>query len=293
MAAAAGSPAGPTQDLRVTLVQGDTAWHDPSANRAKYDALLAPLRGATDLVVLPETFTSGFSNDAIHRAETMDGPTVAWIREKAAALGAVVTGSVQIRDDAAASDTIARAPGADGPAPGVFNRLLWATPAGELRHYDKRHLFRMAREHERYASGRERITVDLLGWRVCPLVCYDLRFPVFIRNRFGHEAPGRFDYDLLVFVANWPSARRYAWSTLLRARAIENLACVAAVNRVGSDGNGITYSGDSVALDELGMPLVELGDREQVVTATFSAEKLRAHRERFPAQLDADRFVIE
>jgi len=284
---------GPLQDLRVSLVQGDTVWHDPAANRAKYDALLAPLAGATDLVVLPETFTSGFSNEAIHRAETMDGPTVAWIREKAAALGAVVTGSVQIRDDASASDTIARAADADGPAPGVFNRLLWATPGGELRFYDKRHLFRMAKEHERYASGRDRITVDLLGWRVCPLVCYDLRFPVFIRNRFGHEAAGRFDYDLLVFVANWPSARRYAWSTLLRARAIENLACLAAVNRVGSDGNGIGYSGDSVALDELGMPLLELDDREQVATTTFSAEKLRAHRERFPAQLDADRFSIE
>jgi predicted amidohydrolase len=192
------------QDLRVSLVQGDTGWHDPSANRAKYDALLAPLAGATDLVVLPETFTSGFSNEAIHRAETMDGPTVAWIREKAAALGAVVTGSVQIRDDAAASDTIARAADADGPAPGVFNRLLWATPGGDLRYYDKRHLFRMAREHERYASGRNRITVDLLGWRVCPLVCYDLRFPRVHPQPLRNEAADRFDYDLLVFVANWP-----------------------------------------------------------------------------------------
>jgi predicted amidohydrolase len=273
----------PTQDLRVSLVQGDTVWHDAAANRAKYGALMAPLAGKTDLILLPETFTSGFSNEAIHRAEDMDGPTVAWIREQAAALGAVVTGSVQIRDEAAAG-------GSGGP--GVFNRLLWATAEGDLKIYDKRHLFRMAHEHERYAAGRDRITVELKGWRVCPLVCYDLRFPVFIRNRFGHEAPGRFDYDLLLFVANWPSARRYAWSTLLRARAIENLACLAAVNRVGSDGNGIGYSGDSVAVDELGMPLVELGEREEVATVTFSAEKLRAHRERFPAQLDADAFEI-
>ena len=274
---------GPTQDLRVSLVQGDTVWHDPAANRAKYDALLAPLAGQTDLILLPETFTSGFSNEAIHRAEDMQGPTVAWIREQAAALGAVVTGSVQIRDEAAAG-------GAGGP--GVFNRLLWATPDGELRYYDKRHLFRMAHEHERYASGRERITVELKGWRVCPLVCYDLRFPVFIRNRFGNEVAGRFDYDLLLFVANWPSARRFAWQTLLRARAIENLACLAAVNRVGSDGNGIGYSGDSVALNEMGMPLVELGEREEIATVTFSAEKLRTHRERFPAQLDADDFTL-
>jgi predicted amidohydrolase len=262
-------------DLRVSLVQGDTVWHDPRANRELYARMMEPLAGATDLVVLPETFTSGFSNEAIHRAEGMDGPTVAWIREQARQVGAVVTGSVQLRE-----------------GEGVFNRLLWATPDGELRWYDKRHLFRMAKEHERYASGRERLTVELKGWRVCPLVCYDLRFPVFIRNRFGVEVPDRFDYDLLVFVANWPSARRHAWRTLLQARAIENLACVAAVNRVGTDGNEIHYSGDSVALNELGMPLVEFGPQAQVATVNFSAEALLAHRARFPAQLDADRFEI-
>ena len=262
-------------DLRVSLVQGDTAWHDPVANREGYGALIAPLAGQTDLVVLPETFTSGFSNAALQDAEGMDGPTVGWIRAQAEALGAVVTGSVQIRE-----------------GEGVYNRLLWATPEGGLHAYDKRHLFRMAREHERYAAGRDRITVELKGWRVCPLVCYDLRFPVFIRNRFNVEASGRFDYDLLLFVANWPSARRHAWQTLLRARAIENLCCVAAVNRVGTDGNGIGYSGDSVALDFLGQPLVELDDQVRVVTATFSAEALAAHRERFPAQLDADRFEL-
>ena len=263
-------------DLRISLVQGDTAWHDPAANRARYGALIAPLAGQTDLVVLPETFTSGFSNEALADAEGMDGPTVAWIREQAAKLGAVVTGSVQIRE-----------------GEGVYNRLLWATPEGHLHTYDKRHLFRMAREHERYAAGRDRITVELKGWRVCPLVCYDLRFPVFIRNRFGVEASDRFDYDLLLFVANWPTPRRYAWQTLLRARAIENLCHVIGVNRVGTDGNGIGYSGDSVALDFLGQPLVELDDRERVATVTFSAQALGAHRERFPAQLDADRFELK
>ncbi len=263
------------QDLRVSLVQGDTAWHDPAANRERYGALIAPLAGRTDLVLLPETFTSGFSNDALANAEGMDGPTVEWIRSQARALGAVVTGSVQIRE-----------------GEGVYNRLLWATPEGGLRTYDKRHLFRMAREHERYAAGRDRLTVELKGWRVCPLVCYDLRFPVFVRNRFGVESPDRFDYDLLLFVANWPSPRRYAWQTLLRARAIENLCCVAAVNRVGTDGNGVHYSGDSVALDPLGQPLVELDDQVRVATVTFRAEALAAHRERFPAQLDADRFEI-
>jgi omega-amidase len=262
-------------DLRISLVQADTVWHDPAANRAMYGDLIAPLAGRTDLVLLPETFTSGFSNEALASAEDMQGPTVAWIRDQARRLDAVVTGSVQIRD-----------------GQGVYNRLLWATPDGGLKHYDKRHLFRMAREHERYAAGRERLTVDLKGWRVCPLVCYDLRFPVFIRNRYGVEAPERFDYDLLLFVANWPSPRRYAWQTLLRARAIENLSYVAAVNRVGTDGNGHPYSGDSVALDFLGQPLIEFGAQPQVATTTLSAAALAAHRERFPAQLDADRFDL-
>ena len=264
------------EDLRVSLVQGDTLWLDPEGNRQMYAALMSDLAGKTDLIVLPETFTSGFSNEAIKDAEDMDGPTVSWIREQAAKLDAVVTGSVQIRE-----------------GEGVFNRLLWAAPNGELRHYDKRHLFRMAKEHERYAAGRDRMTVELKGWRVCPLVCYDLRFPVFIRNRFGVEVPGRFDYDLLVFVANWPSPRRYAWSTLLRARAIENLCCVAAVNRVGSDGNDFHYTGDSVALDELGRPLLECGTQVQVATVRFSAGALVRHRENFPAQLDADSFDLK
>ncbi|PKM07403.1 MAG: amidohydrolase [Gammaproteobacteria bacterium HGW-Gammaproteobacteria-4] len=262
-------------DLRVTLVQGETHWHDPAANRAMYGELARSAAGNTDLVILPETFSSGFSNEALADAETMDGPTVGWLRELSVELGAAVTGSVQIRD-----------------GEGVYNRLLWATPDGVLAHYDKRHLFRMAHEHERYAAGRDRLTVEYMGWRICPLVCYDLRFPVFIRNRFGHEVPERFDYDLLIFVANWPEARRHAWRTLLRARAIENLACVAAVNRVGTDGNDIAYSGDSVVLDQLGAELVEIGPHPHVATATLSGSALLAHRARFPAQLDADAFVL-
>ncbi|KAA2286150.1 amidohydrolase [Arenimonas fontis] len=263
------------QDLRVSLVQGDTRWHDPAGNRERYARLIAPLAGATDLVLLPETFTSGFSNEALAGAEGMDGPTVAWLREQAARLGAVVAGSVQIREGA-----------------GVYNRLLWATPDGGLCHYDKRHLFRMAREHERYAAGRDPLAVELKGWRIRPLVCYDLRFPVFIRNRFDHEAPGRFDYDLLLFVANWPAPRQHAWTTLLRARAIENLAYCAGVNRTGRDGNGIDYLGGSAVNDFLGQPLLELDAREQVATVTLSAAALSAHRERFPAHLDADAFEL-
>ncbi|MFS8064613.1 MAG: nitrilase-related carbon-nitrogen hydrolase, partial [Luteimonas sp.] len=154
------------QDIRISLVQGATRWHDPAGNRDYYGRLIAPLHGISDLILLPETFTSGFSNDAIDQAEGMDGPTVSWLREQSRRLGAAITGSVQIRD-----------------VGGVFNRLFFATPDGGLQHYDKRHLFRYAREHERYSSGRERLTVEYKGWRICPLVCYDLRFPVYSRNR--------------------------------------------------------------------------------------------------------------
>jgi predicted amidohydrolase len=262
-------------DLRISLVQGDTRWHDPAANRAYYGELVAPLAGVTDLVVLPETFTSGFSNDAIDKAEGMDGPTVEWIRAQARALDAAVTGSVQLRT-----------------AEGVFNRLLWATPDGALVHYDKRHLFRYAGEHKRYAAGRERLTVEWKGWRINPQVCYDLRFPVFCRNRYDVERPGAMDFDLQIFVANWPAPRAYAWKTLLRARAIENLCYVAAVNRVGVDGNGLAYDGDSAVIDFLGLPQVEAHGREQMLTTTLSATALAAHRERFPAMLDADAFDL-
>lgn len=279
-------PALPDRDLRVALIQGDTRWHDPAGNRAYYGDLIAPLAGKTDLVVLPETFTSGFSNEALANAEDMQGPTVAWLRQQAVALDAAVCGSVQLRiDDAHAQ--------AEGIAPGVYNRLLFATPDGGLMHYDKRHLFRMAREHERYAAGTKRVFVDWRGWRIFLQVCYDLRFPVYARNRFNVERAEAFDYDLAVFVANWPAPRAYAWKTLLRARAIENLACVIGVNRVGTDGNEVPYAGDSVALDPLGQPLAEGDTAVRVLTATFSAEQLRAHRERFPAQLDADAFDLQ
>ena len=262
-------------DLRVSIVQGETRWHDPAGNRAYYGGLIASLHGITDLVVLPETFTSGFSNEAIGKAEGMDGPTVAWIREQAATLDAAVTGSVQLRTDA-----------------GVFNRMLFATPDGEVAHYDKRHLFSFAKEHERYAAGKERVVVAWRGWNILLQVCYDLRFPVFARNRFDAGRPGELDYDLALYVANWPSARSYPWKTLLRARAIENLCYVVGVNRVGTDGNGLHYSGDSAVIDFLGHAVSEAADEEVVTTTTLQAGELAAHRQRFPAMFDGDRFDL-
>lgn len=266
----------PAGDLRVALIQGDTLWHDPSGNRDYYGRLIASQAGQCDLIVLPETFTSGFSNEALADAETMDGPTVDWMRGIARQRGAVVCGSIQCRSEAQ-----------------VFNRMLWVRPDGSLEHYDKRHLFRMAGEHQRYAAGREAITVELNGWRIRPLVCYDLRFPVFVRNRFDHSLPAGFDYDLVLFVANWPAPRRHAWRTLLMARAIENLAYCIGVNRVGTDGNEVSYAGDSAVLDFIGQPLVECGTQEAVVSVNLSAELLRRHRERFPAHLDADFFQFD
>lgn len=263
-------------DLNIRIVQADTVWHDPQANRDYYSALLAGMAPDADIIVLPETFTSGFSNDALAQAEGMDGPTVAWLREQAMALNAVITGSVQIRQGEA-----------------VFNRMLWAAPDGNIRHYDKRHLFRMAGEHERYAAGTEKIFVDYKGWRICPLVCYDLRFPVFSRNRFGQTRSDDYDYDLLIYVANWPSPRHFAWQTLLKARAIENQSYVVGVNRTGSDGNSLHYLGGSTVLDFFGQTIVESGDAPQIQSARISHAELAAFRERFPVHLDADTFTIQ
>jgi predicted amidohydrolase len=253
--------------LRVTLVQSELAWQDPAANRHRLAVHFRGLVGHTDLVVLPEMFSTGFSMAAAELAEDMDGPTIDWMREEAAALGCVIAGSLIVRDGGR-----------------CYNRLVWARPDGSLEHYDKRHLFRLAGEQEHYAAGSRRLVVALKGWRVCPMVCYDLRFPVWSRSRG--------DYDLLLYVANWPQRRALAWSTLLRARAIENQAYVVGVNRIGKDGNGTTYAGDSVALDFLGQPLSSEGGGDRVETAVLDLESLRAYRASFPAHLDADRFEL-
>jgi omega-amidase len=263
-------------DLKISIVQAETVWHNPRANLTYYQTLLREQHTNSDVIVLPETFTSGFSNEAIAQAETMQGETVAWLSEQAQALKAAITGSVQIRDGEQ-----------------VFNRMLWAMPTGEIHLYDKRHLFRMAGEHERYTAGADKVFIDYKGWRICPLVCYDLRFPVFSRNRFNNTQPNAYDYDLLIFVANWPSPRHFAWQTLLKARAIENLSYVVGVNRVGEDGNGLRYLGGSTVLDFMGQTLVESGSEAQMQNATISYAELSAFRERCPFYLDADEFTIQ
>lgn len=260
-----------TRPLRVTLAQSDLAWHDPDANRTRFAALLEPLAGRTDLVVLPEMFTTGFTMAASSVAEPADGPTVDWMRAMAAKLQAVVTGSIATEQGGK-----------------HFNRLVWMRPDGSCATYDKRHLFRMAQEDEHYAAGQSRLVVDLNGWKICPLVCYDLRFPVWSRNRIGREA----QYDVLVYVANWPDRRRYAWQTLLRARAIENLSYCVGVNRVGHDGNDIAYKGDSAVLDFLGQPITPASESELVHTVELDHVALQTFRSKFPAYLDADDFEL-
>ena len=255
-------------DLRVSLVQTKLAWQDPEANRRMLGEKLRSLAGATDLVVLPEMFTTGFTMQPERTAEIADGPSIAWMRDMARSLGAVVTGSIATRD-----------------GDRHFNRLTWMRPDGTSDSYDKRHLFRMGGEHDHYAPGVKRLVVEVKGWRVCPLVCYDLRFPVWSRARD--------DYDALLYVANWPARRRYAWQTLLKARAIENLSYCVGVNRVGADGAGIEHSGDSAALDFLGQPLLPESEGEFVATAVWNRAALDEHRRRFPAHLDADTFHLE
>jgi len=254
-------------DLRVTLVQSRLQWHDADANRKRFALQLAKLAGKTDLVVLPEMFTTGFTMDAPRYAESMDGPSIEWMRGQAHSLGATVTGSMIIEEKGS-----------------FYNRLIWMSPDGAYRCYDKRHLFRMANEHHHYAAGNHRLIVELNGWRVCPLVCYDLRFPVWSRNRD--------DYDLLIYVANWPKRRSHHWRTLLLARAIENLSYVAAINRVGADGNEIDYSGDSAIISPMGERLATLAESEAVVTLALSEQALNHYRERFPAGRDADDFTL-
>jgi predicted amidohydrolase len=258
------------QDLRVSLVQADLAWLDAAANRARLAERIQALAGAADLIVLPEMFTTGFTMEPERWAEPASGPTVDWLRQLAKETNAAITGSVATRDGAL-----------------YYNRLLWVTPDQVVRSYDKRHLFRMAREHEHYTSGTDRIIVDLNGWRICPLVCYDLRFPVWSRNGSGDRG-----YDLLIYVANWPERRRYAWQSLLRARAIENLCYCVGVNRVGVDGVNIAYSGDSVALDYLGQSLTDPSEGPFVQTVQLSYHALSDFRQRFPAHLDADAFDL-
>jgi len=254
------------QDLSVTIFQQDLAWQDAPANRAHFGRLL-PAAAGSALALLPEMFATGFTMEPAGCAEAPDGPTVQWLRGQAAQHGCAIAGSLAI-----------------GEAGAFRNRLLFARPDGMLQHYDKRHLFRMAGEHRSYVPGSERRVIGWAGWRLCPQVCYDLRFPVWSRNRG--------DYDALLYVANWPARRREHWRALLLARAIENQAWVIGVNRTGLDGKGVEYAGDSLVIDPWGRVVLDAGGAAGVHRVTLSAATLAECREKFPVHLDADAFRI-
>ena len=263
------------QDLKITLVQSDLHWEDTEANLAMFEEKIWQIGSTTDVIVLPEMFTTGFTMSASKHAELMNMRTFKWMKQMADQTGALILGSyiVTVHDR-------------------YYNRLLWMEPGGQFKTYDKRHLFRMANEHKTYSSGESLLIGTWKGWRICPMICYDLRFPVWSRNKWDFNA-NRLSYDLMVYVANWPTTRIDAWNTLLRARAIENLSYVVGVNRIGQDGNGIEHNGGSAVIGPKGDAIYMNEGMEVSKTIELSANSLEAFRDRFPAYMDADDFTIE
>jgi omega-amidase len=254
-----------TMELKVTLVQPDLIWEDKTANLEKISRMLEKL-ALTDLILLPEMFPTGFSMHVETLAEKMEGPTIGWMKEKAYEKQAVVAGSLIIAENGS-----------------YFNRLVWAQPDGNLQWYDKRHLFSMGEEHLHFTPGNQRMTVEWKRWKIRLLICYDLRFPVWSRN---HD-----DYDLLIYTANWPSARHHVWKNLLTARALENQSFCIGVNRVGIDGMGLEYSGDSGCIDARG-EAGWMGNIETTRTFTLSLSSLHTFRQKFPILKDRDAFTL-
>lgn len=254
--------------LKFTLVQPDIVWEDKQANLAQYEQYLAGVGEKMEVVVLPEMFTTGFSMAPERLAEPMNGPTVQWMKDIARKYTCILTGSLMIEEEGK-----------------YYNRLLWVQPDGKTCHYDKRHLFGYAQEDEHYTPGEKRMIVSVKGIRICLLVCYDLRFPVWARNKNA-------EYDVLLYVANWPERRSLAWKTLLQARAIENLSYCIGVNRVGNDGKDIAYSGDSSVFGPLGEVTWQHTGSAVCHTLTIDKEAVIQAREQFSFLDDADKFII-
>ncbi|PWC16995.1 amidohydrolase [Brenneria roseae subsp. roseae] len=252
--------------LSISVLQQPLVWLDGAANLSHFDTLLADITGR-DLIVLPEMFTTGFAMEAAKNSLEQSA-VEAWLYQWAQKTNALIGGSIAVHTPK-----------------GAVNRFLLADPHGEIYQYDKRHLFRMADEHQYYQAGTERLILEWRGWRICPLICYDLRFPVWSRNRQ--------DYDLALYVANWPAPRSSHWQTLLAARAIENQAYIAGCNRVGIDGNGHSYRGDSLIINAQGEILASAPPNQPArLDAELSLEALQSYRESFPAWRDADRFSL-
>lgn len=259
--------------LNFTLLQTQIHWEDKNANLQMLEQKINAIKEQTQVVVLPEMFSTGFSMKTEALAEKMDGTTVQWMKKIAASKKIILTGSVIIEEDG-----------------NYFNRLIWMLPNEQFGYYDKRHLFAYGEEDKHYSAGTKRLIASVNGWKINLMVCYDLRFPVWARQQFDEEQ--NFEYDILIYVANWPERRNLAWKSLLRARAIENQCYVIGVNRVGNDGNDIYYSGDSMVIDPLGEILYEKTHEEDVFTIQLTKERLKEVREKFQFWRDADGFEI-
>ena len=258
------------QDIKITLVQTCLYWGDRTKNLKNIESKLQGVE--TDLIVLPEMFSTGFITSKLYNvAELMYGPTFTWMLKTASKLNAAVVGSVIIRDNNE-----------------YFNRLIWMQPNGDFKTYDKRHLFRMGDEDKQFSMGKERTIVSLKGWNFLPLICYDLRFPVWSRNKFVKD---KYEYDAIIYIANFPEQRRHDWNSLLVARAIENQSYVIGVNRVGSDKNN-TYKGDSSIIDPYGKPIIVL-QKDKTETITLNYSDVESYRRSFQVGLDWDKFSIE
>ena len=253
------------ENLKITVIQPDIIWENIQANLEKYSEMLSEI-GETDLIIFPEMFTTGFSMKPEKLKEKMDGPSVQWMKKTAARKDASVAGSLIIEDNGK-----------------IFNRAVWVFPDGKIQFYDKHHLFTMGEEHIHYTQGNKKSVIDFKGWRFCPLICYDLRFPVWGRNTEN--------YDVLIYMANWPSPRHHHWKTLLTARAVENMSYCIGVNRTGNDGAGLKYSGDSGLISPKGFSEF-MGEKEKTQTFEISYSELKDYRKSFPFLNDRDEFQI-
>ena len=269
--------------LTITTIQTDLHWEDKSANLQMLKEKISSIKEKMEIVILPEMFSTGFSMKPEILAEKMDGETVRWMASVASAYNIILTGSVIIEEEGS-----------------YFNRLIWMLPNGQMGYYDKRHCFAYANEDKHYSSGNKRFIASVKGWKVNLQICYDLRFPVWSRQSvYSHlpkengTGPAKPEYDLLIYVANWPERRINAWKTLLQARAIENQSYVVGVNRTGTDGNNIFYSGETMIVDAMGEVLYTKANEEDVFTTTLDKLKLDETRRRLPFLEDADRFFIE
>ena len=255
-------------ELNITIIQSHLHWEDKQANMTMFEEKINSIDSPTHIVVLPEMFTTGFSMNPTLLAEDMSGQTIQWMKRIAMEKKIILTGSFMAEENGE-----------------YFNRLVWMQPNGQFGIYDKRHLFSYANEDEHFSAGQKRLITTVNGWRICPLICYDLRFPVWARQSNIDE------YDILLYVANWPERRSTAWNTLLRARAIENQAYIIGVNRIGNDGNQIHYNGESQVISPLGEILFH-SNEEAIQTLTLYKIEIESVRTQFPFLKDKDDFVI-